>query len=57
MQSGKWKKPLIDWNEYIVLNLFEKAVLHDAGLYKSALPNKQLITFNVDHLKVKSRKH
>ena len=57
MQSGKWKKPLIDWNEYIVLNLFEKAVLHDAGLYKSALRNKQLITFNVDHLKVKSRKH
>ena len=39
---------------FLVLNLVEKAVLHYAGLYKSALRNKQLITFNADNLKGKS---
>ena len=29
---------------FLVLNLVEKAVLHYAGLYESALRNKQLIT-------------
>ena len=42
---------------FLVLNLVEKAVLHYAGLYKSALRNKELITFNVDNLKGKSWKH
>ena len=42
---------------FLVLNLVEKAVLHYAGLYKSALRNKQLIIFNADNLKGKSWKH
>ena len=36
---------------FIVLNLVEEAVLHYAGLYKSALQNRQLITSNADNLK------
>ena len=42
---------------FIVLNLVEKAVLDYAGLYKSALRNKQLITSNAGNLKGKSWKH
>ena len=42
---------------FLVLNLVEKAVLHYAGLYKRALQNKELITFNADNLKGKSWKH
>ena len=42
---------------FLVLNLVEKAVLHYAGLYKSALRKKQLITSNADNLKGKSLKH
>ena len=42
---------------FLVLNSVEKAVLHYAELYKSALRNKQLITFNADNLKGKSWKH
>ena len=67
-KGGKWKKLLIDWNEYqetlqasafsfVVLNLVEKALLHYAELYKSALWNMQMITFNSDKLKEKSWKH
>ena len=48
LQDDKWKKLLIDWNEYqenttsisfqfLSLNLVEKGVLHCAGLYKSPL--------------------
>ena len=36
---------------FLVLNLVKKAVLHYAGLYKSALRNNQLITSNADNLK------
>ena len=39
---------------FLVLNLVERAVLRYAGLYKRALRNKQLITFNADNLKGKS---
>ena len=67
-KGSKWKKLLIDWNEYqetlqasafsfVVLNLVEKALLHYAELYKSALRNMQMITFTSDKLKEKSRKH
>ena len=42
---------------FLVLNLVEKAVSHYAGLYESALRNKQLITSNADNLKRKSWKH
>ena len=37
---------------FLVLNLVKKAVLHYAGLHKSALRNKQLITSNADNLKI-----
>ena len=39
---------------FLGLNLVEKAVLRYAGLYKSALRNKQLIIFHADNLKGKS---
>ena len=42
---------------FLVLNLVKKGVLHYAGLYKSALRNKQLVTFNAHNLKGKSWKH
>ena len=42
---------------FLVLNLVEKAVLHYAGLYKTTLRNKQLITSNAENLKGKSWKH
>ena len=42
---------------FLVLNLVEKAILHYAELYKSALRNKQLITSNADNLKGRSWKH
>ena len=42
---------------FLVLNLVKKAVLHYAGLYKSALRKKQLITSNADNVKEKSWKH
>ena len=42
---------------FLVLNLVEKAVLHYAGLNKSALRNKQLITSNADNLNGKQWKH
>ena len=37
---------------FLVLNLVKKAVLNYAGLHKSALGNKQLITSNADNLKI-----
>ena len=41
---------------FLILNLVEKAVLHYAGLCKSALRNNQLITSNAENLEGKSWK-
>ena len=51
------KKTLSSALSFLVLNLVEKPVLHYAGLYKSALRNKQLITSYADNLKGKLWKH